>query len=385
MASFAARYGYYLARGAIRKWGPWAARKYGARAAGAVAAGAAGVAAGTWRKRKGGPQAQRPSKKTKPDIGGRPSNDDTRVNLNTTFNSVSLYNKRRKRGRYNAKRPKTFAGKVKRVIDKQPPTCFYTSLYTNAYTVVTPPQVGYSSQELLGETYSPALMLAAGQLHDPIATPKDISGIYIKLRNSGHIESSAIVSDSNRNVDFVKFWFSAKMDFDIQVFNNEFTATNPLYIDIYECTAQQNITDADYQTPALAWTRSCSNQNAAFTALTPTTPENKGATPRHTSLFSKYWSIDKVTRIMVTSAAPFHYDMYASGIYNSNPAADCYAMRGLTKGVMFVMAPIMVSTTPVNWNFQLTAINKKFKFKCMPTAGHQPSFDKTATQNAVTV
>jgi len=165
MASFAARYGYYLARGAVRKWGPWAVKKYGGRVAGGLAAGGAGVAAGLWRKRKPGPIVQRPSKKPKGDVGGRPANDDTRINLNTTYNSVSLYNKRRKRSRFKNKRPKTFAGKVKRVLDKQPPTSYYTIMYNNNYAVVSGPQTGYASQELLGEVYSPAFMLADGSGH----------------------------------------------------------------------------------------------------------------------------------------------------------------------------------------------------------------------------
>jgi len=236
---------------------------------------------------------------------------------------------------------------------------------------------------MLGDTYSPAIMLAVGQLNDTTVLSKEITGLYVKIRNYGHIEASTIISDAARNVDFAKFWFSVKHNFDIQCFNNEFTEANPLYVDIYECTAQKDIIDLNYRTPGLAWQRALVDQNASFDGLSISTAENKGSTPRQAPLFKKYWSVDKVTRIRITSAAPFHYDMYTSGIYNPNRAQDCYAMKGITKGIMFIMGPIQVTTLPINWNFQVTASNKQFKFKVLPTSGHQPMLDQNTSQLAI--
>nr|QNJ57235.1 capsid protein [Cressdnaviricota sp.] len=385
MSGFAARAAYYMARGAVRKWGPWAARKYGVRVAGGLAAGGAGALTGYMRKRKGRPQVQRPSKRTKGDIAGRPANDDTRINLNSTYNAVSLYTKRRKSGkRYTKRKPKTFSGKVKNVINKLPKTSYWTIAHTDQYTFTTLPGSSYSAQDFVGNTAIArrAFTCGLGQLANATSTATDLTHIYLKLRNYGHIESSAIVSDAARNVEFVKFWFSIKMNLDIQCFNNEFTDTNPLYADIYECTAAQNITDNNHSTPGRSWPQSLIDTNAAFSGDTIADINVKGATPQTSPTFKKYWSIDKVTRIRISSPAPFHYDMYTSGIYNAQVASDHYCMKGITKGIMIVLAPIQVTTLPAAWNFQITAVNKKFAYKCLPFAGHQPSLDM---QNGMTL
>lgn len=346
------------------------ARRY----AGPLFASAAGAA---WRKRKPGPVMSRPSKKAKTGgnaIAGRPSNDDTRINLNSTYNAVSLYNKRSKKSKYKSRRPKTFAGKVKKVLDKQPQSSTWTIAFTNQETNIAAPLANYATHDLWGGT-TYAFLVGSGQKQDTTAVAKDLTHIYIKLRNYGHIESSAIVSDAARNVDWVKFWFSAKHQFDIQCFNVEFTDTNPLYADIYECTAAQNITDSNYSNPYSAWINACIDQNAAFSGDTIAVATTKGKTPKQSKLFNKYWSVNKVTRIRISNAAPFHYDMYTSGVYNANVAADAYCLKGITKGIFLVLAPIMTTTLPATYNIQLTAVNKQFKYKCLPFAGHQPSLD----------
>jgi len=376
---------------AKRYYGPAMARAYRSAAThyagkampylGSAAAGYAGSAAYN-RKRKAGAQGGGGKRQ---DIGGRPANDDTRTNLNSTFNSVSLYSKRRKSTKRLKFKKKTFATKVKKVINKQPQTSFWTISHSNQLSIAPAASNSYQVQDLFGRVFSYGWQLASGQLNDTAAVAKDLTHIYIKLRNYGHIESSAIVSDATRNVDVVKFWYAASYNFDIQCFNNEYTDTNPLYCDIYECLAASNISESDYATPADAWVNSLALQNAAFTGDTVSTALIKGATPKECALFKKYWSIVKVTRIRIASPAPFHYDMHTKGIYNSQTARDVYCIKGQTKGIMIVAAPIMTTTNPANYNFQLTAMNKKFRYKCLPYAGHQPALDRQNGQTITTV
>jgi len=285
-----------IARDAAKRYGPGLARKYGPH----LAAGAGGALVGGARKLKrkwGGPSGGGGKRQ---DIGGRPANDDTRVNLNSTFNSVSLYSKRRKPTKRLKPKKKTFTAKVKKVINKQPQTSFWTISHSNQLSIAPAAGNSYQVQDLFGRVFSYGWQLASGQLNDTAAVAKDLTHIYIKLRNYGHIESSAIVSDATRNTDAVKFWYSASYNFDIQCFNNEYTDTNPLYCDIYECMVASNISEVDYATPADAWVNCLSVQNACFSGDTVSTALIKGATPKECALFKKYWSIVKVTRIRIS-------------------------------------------------------------------------------------
>jgi len=353
-------------------------------------------------KRYGGSQVGRPSKyrRHNPSYGGNLSsyiphivggvakllgssggvaekaqNEDTRINLNDTYNSTSLYSKttRKRKRRVTApkkraaKKKRAFTKKVKRVLLTRKPWSCYSINFTNALTILGAPNTSFGSQDIFGVGYSQALMLCADAGNDNGATPKDINRIITKLRLMGHVENNAIVSGVDRNLDLIKFDYKARMDFDIQCFNVEFTNTNPLYIDIYECVAARNIQTIDHATPADSWIECLAQNNQPFAGDSATVATRKGQRPGDCPTFKKYWSISKVTRVRIASPAPFHYDMTSSGTWDSIHENDFngqpFARSGRTVGIMIVVAPIMVTTMPAIYNFQITGINRTYKFK----------------------
>jgi len=370
MASLAARYGYYLARGAVRKWGPWAAKKYGGRALGALGAAGAGYATkkyATGNKRK----------RVDSGVGGRPANDDTRINLNSTYNAVSLYSKRSRTGKMTSSKKRavrskrSFSKKVKQITDGHIPWSKWSVTYTNQLAITSAPATTYGSQDIFGANYSHAFQLCPGLEND--AGIKDINHITTELNQWGHIQDGAIVNDNQRNTAGVAIKYRARMEFDIQCFNSEFTESNPLYIDIYECTAARNIHSISYATPADAWATAYTDNYQSFTGDSNPVNTRKGERPSDCHGFKKWWSVDKVTRVRITSPAPFHYDLRSSGTWTSHAEAsleDTYCLKGKTKGIMIVVAPIMVTTMPAAYNFQITAVNKHFDFKPLPYKGH---------------
>lgn len=372
MASFAGRAAWYLARGAARKWGPWAARKYGGKAAGAIAAAGAGYASGKWVKGYNNNKRKRPLE----DVGGRPANDDTRINLNSTYNAVSLYNKRSRKGRHRRTtgkvlRKKQFVKRVKKAVQTSIPWSVWSVTYSDPLVITSAPATTYGSQDVFGATFSYALNLCPGKSND--SGLKDVNHILNELVQWGHVENGAIVDDTTRNTDGIKMQFKARMNFDIQCFNSEFTDTNPLYVDIYECTAAKHIYDSGYSTAADAWTVCYTDINQPFTGNVNPVKTRKGEQPSDAQNFKKWWSIDKVTRIRIAGPAPFHYDLTSSGVLSSDSNATLesrFCTKGITKNIMMVVAPIMVTTMPAAYNFQITAINKHFKFKPLPYKGH---------------
>lgn len=393
--SFATRAALYAARGVARKWGPWAARRWGGRAAAAIGGGAAAGYAG-YAAKKYATGSKRGRTDSGTDMGGRPANDDTRTNLNSTYNSVSLYNKRsskRRVKRTTAKTPRgrrrAYAKKIRKIVHTGQKWSRYSTTFSNALVITSAPATTFGSQDIFGRTYSQAFQFCAGGNNDVL--DKDINHITLELKQWGHVENGAVVDDNLRNTDNIKFDYTGRMEFDIQCFNAEFTDTNPLYIDIYECTAARNINDVLYSTPADAWANTLVDTNQPFTGDGNPVITRKGARPSDAPGFSKWWGINKVTRVRISDASPFHYDMQSKGTWSSrlNQATGThfspYCVRGLTKGIIIVVAPIMVTTMPANYNFQITAVNKHFRFKQHIAEGHTPNQSVIASNFVTTI
>jgi len=327
-------------------------------------------------------------------VAEKPQNEDTRINLNDTYSAAALYTKKsRKRKSMTASKKravhkkKAFSKKIKKIVHQRAPWSRYSVTFTNQLAITSVPGTTYGAQDVFGKTYSNAFMFCSGVLND--TAEKGLVHIAKELKQWGHVENGAVVDDNTRNEDRVKFDFQARMEFDIQCFNTEFTSTNPLYIDIYECTAAKNIDNVGYATPADAWTSCLLDQFQPFTGDNTPINTRKGARPSDCPSFGRWWSTDKVTRVRIASPAPFHYDMTSNGVYSTKDdtsfSGGKYCHRGITKGIIIVVAPIMVTTMPANYNFQITAINKHYKFRQYLFEGHTPNMTLIGSNLATTL
>lgn len=305
-------------------------------------------------------------------------NQDTRVNLNSTFNATSLYTKTNRKRKYKSKaakrtlkKKKTFTKRVKKIVRQTIPTSYLRVNFTTSSVQNGGPNTSRSAQDVWGISIPTdnAYYLAPGDLVD--TNNKDLQRIKTFMEKAGHIEAGAIVNDAANNENHLKFWFSAEMHMDFQCFNSEFDDGNPLYVDIYECTAKSNIQNPLYSTPGYAWANLLAEQNLKHVGEAGRSTSNKGETPHQTKDFSKYWKIDQVTRIRVASNAPFHIKLTTSGIYNERTAKNAYALAGITRGIILVAGCITSSVLPTAWNAQLSGVHKFFKFKPMPTGNTQ--------------
>lgn len=321
----------------------------------------------------------------------KPSNVDTNINLNSAFNSTSLYSKTgRKKRKLSAavKKRKVvarkFTKKVKKVLTKFVPWSTYTFNSNSTYAITGVPNASITQQDVWGAGSSSAqLLVGYGLILD--GGLRDVSHITAIADSYGHVEDSAAAvptAVNPLNSNMIRFHWTVRMELDLYCQNTEINDANPLYVDIYECVANANITDIDYANPGQAWTQCHANNadKATFGTDTVDYPNARGNTPFNCPGFSKYWKICQVTRIRIATSAPYHYVMYTGGLWDPRKYTNVYAVKGQTKGIVMVGCPIQTLTLPANWNLHVGGVSKHFKFKEAIFNGKDPIMDKKNTR-----
>lgn len=321
----------------------------------------------------------------------KPSNTDTNINLNSAFNATSLYsrnNQKKRKLSVGVKKKKLaakkFKKKVKKVFTKFLPWSTYTDNLVNRYHITTAPNASATVQDVFGLGASAEqLLVAYGTILD--AGLKDVSHIVAISNSYGHVEDNAAAVPSTvnpPNFNFVKFYFKVRMEFDIICQNVEVTDSNPLYMDIYECVANRNINDVNYANPGQAWSQ-CHADNldpATFGTDTVDYPGARGNVPQEAPGFSKWWKVTQVTRIRIASAAPYHYKLFTGGLWDVRKYANLYCVKGITKGIIIVAAPIQLITKPSAYDISVSGVSKHFKFKEALLDGKEPIMDVKNTR-----
>lgn len=313
----------------------------------------------------------------------KPSNSDTNINLNSSFNATSLYSKtRRKRKRlpYAVKsrrnKARSFKKRVVKAIRKKLAPISTVTLNRGASTHIgSVPQFSTSVQDVWGLGAADfAFVLAPGQLVD--ATGGDITAIGQSLNAIGHVENGVAVSGAN--YEKIKFWYHGTSEFTMLNSSPEFNDSNPLYLDIYEMVAVKNIANPALKTPGLAW-QALHVQNGdtygGGGGYTVDTPASRGNTPSMCPDMNKWWKTVKVTRVRIASGAPFVYKFSTSGVWSPYRAQNYYAIGGQTKGIVIVAASVMSQFAPAIYNFDFTGINKHFKYREIVGLGKDPQND----------
>ena len=75
--------------------------------------------------------------------------------------------------------------------------------------------------------------------------------------------------------------------------------------------------------------------------------------------------------------------MYTGGLWDRAKNAGLYAVKGQTKGVLFVGCPVRTLTLPANWNIHIGGTSKHFKFKEWVLNGKQPVLDLKNTRHVL--
>lgn len=315
----------------------------------------------------------------------RAQNEDTRLNLNSTFNATSLYTKTKRKRKHLSKKTKSkrksakkFKKKVKKVLTARGKLNHFNVNGNANKTLTTVPFVSFgdqfTAQDIYPQGLSAWMMLGTAQLAN---TSQDIVYPVIQMADMGHVEEGVAVTDAGVGENKTKIWFSGTLEFDIACYNVEYTDTNPLYIDVYECLCKKsaNISEAAWNNPFAAWNNGLATEqyNRGDVAAVPTVPYLKGQIPSACPEFNKWWTVDTVTRIRVASAAPYHIKMFTSGTYQQRLNETRYTIAGVTKACMLVIQPTFTAVNPANYNIQICGINKSFKYKRMDEPNVTPN------------
>lgn len=311
----------------------------------------------------------------------KPANSDTNINLNSTFNATSLYNKSSKKrksvsGPVKKKKraAKNFKRKVKKCLARLPPFSTCTINQSNESGLSSVPQMNNYTQDVWGLNNFEIHWLGAGQMLDP--SFHDVSHVAAGLQRYGHVENGVAIV--GQNYEKLKFWFSASAEFDLITNNGEFSDVNPLYVDIYEFVAARNISDPLLATPGLAWVQLHIQNNDKIQGSTDVvdTPNFRGNIPGKCPDMGKWWKTVKVTRVrMVSNNGPFHYKYETKGVWDPYKNQSLYAVKGITKGLVYVVGAIISTNLPANYDMRWKGYSKHFKFREMPLEGKDPNMD----------
>lgn len=114
-------------------------------------------------------------------------------------------------------------------------------------------------------------------------------------------------------------------------------STFPLTYDIYQFVAAQDISDANYASPATAWTYLLTNVSETRATFKPF-PESNGQTPLDVPEFGRYWRLLKKDRVLLGGAGTT--DVVMTGLHprvvERSRLQGTYAVKGLTQAFLVV-------------------------------------------------
>jgi len=311
----------------------------------------------------------------------KPTNSDTRINLNTTFDTTSLYTRKKSQGKKRVskatikkrKTKRAFKKKVTKVLSTWQPWNNVQILYTNVYLDDQPTTAGFFTRQYI----SPATILGF-----PYATgigwgsyltgTKDMGIIEQSLLGVGHVENGVAQVDSADNPLDMKYYMKGSLHINISFLNSTIAETESWFVDVYECTAARDIditTNGSYNTPQKCWEAVALDEDIPQLPVGVTNAgfADKGKIPSDCPGFRKYWTIDQVTRVRVNGVEDeFQFKLNTQGVITRRRSAANVCLKGITKALMCVVSPIGAPTTTGLLNVSYHSI-KKFKFKNMNT------------------
>lgn len=237
-------------------------------------------------------------------------------------------------------------------IDSYNANLTYSSAATNQWT----------RQEVWPIAAQRSLMMAKGE---DFTTSCDVGYIAASVAAIGIVDGATAVG-----IDYGKtlyFPFKQTLKFSLWTGNSEYSASNPLITDIYECVAARNMNagDAAYLSPQEAF-QQCVADGQTLSGRTVPTQDFKGMTPFNVPNFGKYWKILTVTRVSLVYNTVTHFKVHTRGVYSKRKFENNYCLKGVTKAVMFISEPTFQFALPATYNFNVSGIQNITTYKIPP-------------------
>lgn len=162
------------------------------------------------------------------------------------------------------------------------------------------------------------------------------------------IRGADVALDLENQREFNKFFMKRNY---IKLTITNYSGTRDLIFDLYQCVAAQDIADADYRNPVIAW-QTIREAHRDYTIIDPAIagqgagePWMKGIEPTDCPQFGRYWKILKKESVRIPFAtSSFNsyqtFTMFGKPfLYKGDKFNDKHAVKGLTKYFMMVIDP----------------------------------------------
>lgn len=232
------------------------------------------------------------------------------------------------------KKWKTFVKKVHKATDENEKTHFLVEA-NNAPALING-SAGASLQQILptsaaGTDYNLQLCPIGNIATGPLLFVDNLIQQMSVIPTTGGLPVAAVLNDIDYKLLGASCTASIK---NVTIFN--------IFIDIYECVASSNVTDANYNSARLAWLNALALniESDAIAARTNLLSTMSGCTPYQAPGFAKYWKIIKKTRVLAGPGSKTNYTYFTKG-RNVKVAKTLgqYATKGLTKDLIIVVNP----------------------------------------------
>lgn len=274
-----------------------------------------------------------------------------------TQNTVYRKRKRRKitrRGRMRRKRVIRFKKKVRKVLREKQGLRTYLEKTDVGYPIDSN-DAGVGG----GLSFNTGEQVVWGSSYGLLLNPGGAWGItgctgwYLAAENNDYnpiIQGTITTIPTGALNTRVSSAFITRNHLTITIVNANSDFQRDLVFDLYECTANMNITESAFATPANAFFQ-CGQDVTTYTTATGYNNYTLGAKPTDFARFGKYWTINKVQKCRIPYAEAGgggatltqNYQMYTmygrKHAFNTVKHNDFYAIKGITRAFMIVFDP----------------------------------------------
>lgn len=257
--------------------------------------------------------------------------------------SASLYNRKKgskggnRRARLSNKRKRKARKKILKIL--QPKKCLnvYYEQATSTQAIST---TEAGSPWLTQYPVQPVTIDGEVLLHrgDAWGTTTDVNNIITKLSDVDWVHGGTI-QNQNKVMNTKAYVKSTLLGVFTPAYDAVSVFAKGIQFDMYECVAQKDINDLEYSTPYRAWEK-CLSQVQTWNGSARPLTSRKNYTPFDTPSFGEWWKILNVTRFYQGTSDCTTFKMRQRGLVDFERFSDKFAVKGRTKGLIFVFHPI---------------------------------------------
>jgi len=173
-------------------------------------------------------------------------------------------------------------------------------------------------------------------------TPSQISGLQGQLTKFQATSNGTVISSLAPNISFRMTYMRHRVDM------KNISGANGLMVDVYTCTARQNIADTNYKDPKTTWTTLVNQDTFQPTGGANSISINtKTATPFDCPNFGRFWKINHVERLSFDNLETKTVTMKCkTGTFKMpQDMASLQAIKGLTMYWIFIVHPTLTNNS----------------------------------------